>query len=205
MSAYPIGYEVDFAEQRSRLTTFFRLIMLIPVLLVGMVYGIAAFFTIIAAWFALLFTGRYPEGLYAFNTGVMRYFARMTAYEFLLTDAYPPFDTGEHPEYPVRMPVAPAKESYSRAKVFFRVILGIPVMLINYALNLLAQVCAFLAWIVIVFTGKQAKGLQDATRLATAYGARGFGYFALLTEDWPPFSTEETAAPAPPAEPTPSV
>jgi len=198
MSAYPVGYEVDFVEQRSRLTTFFRIILCIPLYLVGAVYGIAAFFTIVGAWFALLFTGRYPEGLYTFNAGVARYLARMTAYQSLLTDAYPPFDTGEHPEYPVRMPIAAPKESYSRAKVFFRVLLGIPVVLINYALNLLAEICSFLAWIVIVFTGKQAKGLQDATKLGTAYGARGCAYFFLLTEDWPPFSVEESTAPAAP-------
>ena len=194
MSAYPIGYEVDFVEERSRLTTFFRLIMLIPVAIVAMVYGIAAFFTVIGAWFALLFTGRYPEGLYSFNAGVVRYLARMTGYQYLLTDAYPPFDTGEHPEYPIRVPIAAPLESYSRAKVLFRLLLGIPVMLINYALNILAQVCGLLAWVVIGVTGKQAKGLQDATRLATAYGARGCAYFFLLTEDWPPFSVQDATA-----------
>jgi hypothetical protein len=205
MSPYPVGYEVDWVEQRSRLTTFFRLIMVIPLVIVGAVYGFIAFFSVIAAWFALLFTGRYPEGLYNFNAGVVRYLARMTAYQYLLTDTYPPFDTNEHPEYPVRLPMTGPKESYSRAKVFFRILLGIPVVLINYALNLLAEICSFLAWIVIVFTGKQAKGLQDAIKLATAYGARGAAYFFLITEDWPPFSTEESAAPAAPASTTPEV
>lgn len=194
MSAYPVGYEVDFAEKRSRLTTFFRLIMVIPVYLVGIVYGIAAAFTVIGAWFVVSFTGRYPEGLYNFNAGVVRFFARLMAYVSLLTDAYPPFDTGEHPEYPVRVPIAPRQESYSRLKAFFRLIVGIPVMLINYALNILAQVCAFLAWFVIVVTGKQSKGLQDATQLGTAYGARGAAYFFLLSEDWPPFSVKDDPA-----------
>ena len=205
MSPYPIGYEADFAEERSRLTTFFRILMLIPVAIVAMLYGIAACFTVIGAWFALLFTGRYPEGLYNFNAGVVRYFARMTGYQFLLTDAYPPFDTGEHPEYPIRVSIAAPQESYSRVKVLFRLLLGIPVMLINYALNLLAQVCGFLAWVVIVFTGKQSKSLQDATRLATAYGARGMAYFFLLTEDWPPFSVADATAPADAPQPTPTV
>jgi hypothetical protein len=194
MSPYPIGYEADFAEERSRLTTFFRLILAIPLYIVGMLYGIAAFFTVIGAWFAIVFTGRYPEGLFNFNVGVLRFYARMTAYTSLLTDAYPPFDTGEHPEYPVRVPVATAKESYSRVKAAFRIILGIPVMIINYALNLLVQVCSLLAWVAIVVTGKQVKGLQDATVLGTAYGTRGCAYFFLLSEDWPPISVQEAAA-----------
>lgn len=194
MSPYPIGYEADFVEQRSRLTTFFRYILAIPVFLVGAIYAIGAMFTIPIAWFALLFTGRYPEGLYGFNAGVVRYLTRLNAYTRLLTDVYPPFDTAEHPEYPVRVPVAPAQESYNRMKVLFRVILAIPVMLISYALNILVNVCTLLSWLVIVFTGKQNKSLQDALNLGTAYGARAGGYFSLLTEDWPPFSVQESPA-----------
>jgi hypothetical protein len=202
MSPYPIGYAADFVEERSRLTTFFRLIMVIPLYLVAMVYAIAAVFTIIGAWFALVFTGRYPEGLYNFNSGFTRYMARVTAYQSLLTDVYPPFDTGEHPEYPVRVSIAPPQESYSRAKAFFRLIVGIPVILINYALNLLVQVCSFLAWVVIVFTGKQSQSLQDATVLGTAYGTRGCAYFLLLTEDWPPFNAKDETVASAPASPT---
>jgi hypothetical protein len=190
MSPYPIGYEADFAEERSRLTTFFRYILAIPLFIVGFVYAIGAMVAVVCAWFALLFTGRYPEGLYGFLAGTTRYFTRLNGYVRLLTDTYPPFDLAEHPEYPVRVPIGPAKASYSRLKVFFRVILAIPVMLISYALGILANVCTFLSWVVIVITGKQVKGLQDANNLATAYGARAGGYYAMLTEDWPPFSVQ---------------
>jgi hypothetical protein len=191
MSPHPIGYEADFAEERSRLTTFFRYIMAIPVYLVAAVYGIGAMFSIVIAWFALLFTGRYPEGLYGFHCGFVRYVARLNAYTRLLTDQYPPFDLGEHPEYPVRVPIAPAQESYNRVKVLFRIILGIPVMLINYALTILANVCTFLAWVFIVVTGRQHRSLQDAINLSTAYGTRASGYFFLISEDWPPFSVRD--------------
>jgi hypothetical protein len=194
MSAYPIGYEADFVEERSRLTTFFRLILAIPLYLVGAVYAIGAVFATVFAWFALLFTGRYPEGLYNFNAGVLRYITRMNAYTRLLTDVYPPFDLAEHPEYPVRVPIGPAKQSYSRVKVLFRLILAIPVMLISYALNILVEVCQLLAWVFIVVTGRQNKSLQDAINLGTGYGARAGGYFTLITEDWPPFSVQEAPA-----------
>jgi hypothetical protein len=201
MSPYPIGYEADFVEERSRLTTFFRHLLALPHFLVAIVYGIGALVAAVIAWFALLFTGRYPEGLYNFNAGVVRWSGRLTAYLDLLTDAYPPFDLGEHPEYPIRIPIAPPKESYSRLKVFFRWIIGIPVMLISYALGILAGVCAFLAWFVIVFTGKQSEGLQNAINLGVAYGIRANAYFLYLTEDWPPFSPEGGPAlgPATPA------
>jgi D-alanyl-lipoteichoic acid acyltransferase DltB (MBOAT superfamily) len=194
MSPYPIGYQADYAEERSRLTTFFRLILAIPVIIVGAVYAIGAVVAIVIAWFALLFTGRYPEGLYNFSAGVLRYTTRMNAYTRLLTDVYPPFDMGEHPEYPVRVAIAPARESYNRVKVLFRIILAIPVMLISYALNILVEVCSFLAWVLIVVTGKQNKSLQDAINLGTGYAARAGGYFSLMTEDWPPFSIQEAPA-----------
>lgn len=201
MSPYPIDYQADFAEQRSRLTTFFRSILAIPVYLVAFVYGIGACVATVLAWFALVFTGRYPAGLYNYNAGVLRYFNRLNAYTRFLTDVYPPFDMAEHPEYPVRATVAPQQESYSRVKVLFRAILAIPVLLINYALNILANVCALLSFLVIVVTGKQVQGLQDALNLSTAYGTRGGGYLLLLTEDWPPFSAAPTVA-VEPAAPT---
>jgi hypothetical protein len=212
MSAYPVGYEVDFQLERSRLTTFFRYFMVIPQYLVGIVYGIGVLFALIIAWFALLITARYPEGLYNFVAGVVRWSSRVSAYGLLVTDVYPPFDLGEHPEYPIRVPIGPPLEKYSRLKVFFRWILGIPVMLISYALSILASICAVLAWFVIVFTGKQNEGLQNGTTLGTAYSARSGAYFMYLTEDWPPFSQEGVGpamgppspapqAPAVPAEP----
>lgn len=193
MSSYAIGYEADFAEKRSRLTTFFRYIMAIPLYLVAIVYGIGAFFAVIGAWFALLFTGRYPEGLYGFMSGVVRFMTRVNAYVWLLTDAYPPFDLSEHPEYPVRVPIGPAQESYSRLKVFFRPILAIPVMLIAYAMNLLASICAFLAWFYIVILGRQSQGLQDATNLGNSYICKASGYYFLLTETYPPFGQDQSA------------
>ena len=53
---------------------------------------IAAFFVVIIAWFAILFTGRYPRGMFGFVEGVLRWSVRVTAYAIVLyTDDYPPF------------------------------------------------------------------------------------------------------------------
>src|SRR4051794_41334890 len=107
MSSYLVGYEADYAPERSRLTTFFRYLLAIPVEIVAYIYFIGVLFSWIVTWFAVLFTGRYPEGLYRFNSNVVRFTARLQAYLMLLTDTYPPFDLNDHEEYPVRVPVGP--------------------------------------------------------------------------------------------------
>jgi len=185
---YPIRYEADYAEKRSRLTTFFRLLMIIPLYIVGIFYGIAVFVTAILAWFALLFTARYPQGLYDFNAGFVRWVTRYQAYFLLVTDAYPPFGLGPDDNYPVRVHVAPPQERYSRAKTFFRFILSIPVWVLRYVFTLLLEFVAFAAWWVIVITGKQLPGIHNALTLGMAYTARSDGYLLLLTERYPPLS-----------------
>ena len=70
MSTYPVTFEADYVEQRSRLTTFFRLLLAIPHLLIVAFWGLAVFFGVIVAWFALLFTGRWPLGLYMFTAPI---------------------------------------------------------------------------------------------------------------------------------------
>jgi hypothetical protein len=193
MSPYPIGYQADFATERNRVTVFFRYFMAIPLLLVGIFYALGLLVVTVIAWFTLVFTGTFPPGLYDFSVKAQRMLGRVGAYIRLITDVYPPFDGEEHPEYPVRITFAPAKESYDRVKVIFRIILAIPVMLIAYALGILGNIAAILSWLVIVFTGKQNQGLQDALNLVTAYAIRSGGYYTLVVEEWPPFSPDSPA------------
>jgi hypothetical protein len=89
------GETVDFEpelENRNRLTTFFRLILVIPHLIVLFFLGIAAWLAVFPIGFiAVLVTARWPEGIRRFVVGVMRWSLRVNAYQLLLTDEYPPF------------------------------------------------------------------------------------------------------------------
>ena len=78
-------------EGRNRLTVAFRLILVIPQVIVLAALGIALFFVGVIAFFAVLFTGRWPAGLREFALGVGRWWLRVQAYLVLLTDEYPPF------------------------------------------------------------------------------------------------------------------
>ena len=199
MREHPAVFESDFVEPRSRLTTFFRGVLVLPHLVVLWLWGIGAAIAVVLAWFALVFTGRYPPALYDFVAGYVRYMTYVTGYFDLLTDRYPPFSGDPAAGYPVRLLVGPPQEHYSRAKAGFRFILAIPVLLIGYVMNLLAGVGALLAWFVIVVLGRQPEGLQDLIKLGLSYQQRAYAYVLLLDEDWPPFNDEQPQlTPGPP-------
>jgi hypothetical protein len=189
---YPVSYEADAAlEGRNRLTTFFRGLIVIPWAIVAWLYGIAAQVAAIVAWFAIVFTGRYPEGLYNFNAGYLRMYQRVNSFYYLLTDELPPFNGEDNPQYPVRIGVPPPLGAYDRLKTGLRLIIGIPVFLLAIVQSLIVTVCAIIAWFAILFTGRLSEGLFNPMRSALAYLTRASAYFLLLTEDWPPFSLEE--------------
>lgn len=204
MPTYPVTFEADYIERRSRLTTFFRLVLVIPHLIVATFWGIAIFVVVVVAWFALLFTGRWPEGMYGFTGGFLRYYTRVHAYLFLLADPYPPFSGADHASYPVRLNVGPALANYNRLKVLLRIFYIIPAYLIVYVMNVVVELAAFASWLVIVVTGKQPKGLQDVIGLCVSYSARAYALFLLLTETYPPFTDDharQIGEPAPAAAP----
>ena len=90
-----VRVEIPYPEVATQLKTGLPLVkwfLAIPHYLVLAILGLAALVAIIIAWFAILFTGRYPQGLFNYVVGVMRWCLRVDAYAFLLvTDLYPPF------------------------------------------------------------------------------------------------------------------
>lgn len=90
--AYPV--QMDFAgplEHYSRLKTFFRLILAIPLLVVRYVMGLLLEVGAVAAWFVIVVTGKMPRGLFDLMVLANSYTARSDAYLLLLTETYPPF------------------------------------------------------------------------------------------------------------------
>ena len=85
----------DAKQELNRWLPLVKWFLAIPHYVVLWFLSIAAFFCVVIAWFAILFTGRYPRSLFDFVVGVFRWWLRVTAYAFLLsTDRYPPFSTG---------------------------------------------------------------------------------------------------------------
>ena len=89
---YPVSFSLGSEPaSRDRLSVALRLIYVIPHAVVLFFVGIAWFVTAVIAWFAILLNGAYPEGLYRFAVGYLRWSLRVEAYVLLLHDQYPPF------------------------------------------------------------------------------------------------------------------
>jgi hypothetical protein len=85
----------DVAQELNRWLPLVKWLLAIPHIFVLFFLNAAAFFVLIVAWFAILFTGRYPRGIFDFVAGVMAWNNRVLGYAFILvTDQYPPFQLG---------------------------------------------------------------------------------------------------------------
>jgi hypothetical protein len=161
---------------------------------------------------AVVILGRYPEWLYNFNSGVLRFGVRFYAWLYLQTDVWPPFGISDDPTYPIRINVAPRAAKQSRLKAFFRIILAIPLLILTYAVNFVHNGAALIAWLTIVFRGYQPEGVHSMLTFVNGFYARLYGYILLLTDDYPPVGIEKaksggvlaTSAPAAPPEPPPA-
>lgn len=95
-ATYPVRYEAAEAfDHRNRLTTFFRVIMVIPHAIILWLLAYAAGIVLFIAWLIGIFAGQIPSGLHNFLAGYLRWWTRFQSYYGLITDRYPPFSMSE--------------------------------------------------------------------------------------------------------------
>jgi hypothetical protein len=212
-AVHPVDVRVlPATENRNRLTTAFRFVLAIPhLLLVGGpialtlswswgadgvrpelvsgagVLGAAAGISALIAWFAIVFTGRYPRGLRELATYYLRWRVRAVAYTAMLRDEYPPFGDGE---YPAGLEITPAEGERDRLTVAFRIVLAIPQLLAVWVLGFAWALASVVAWFAILFTGRYPRGLYDFAVGVLRWSTRVEAYLLLLHDDYPPFSLE---------------
>jgi hypothetical protein len=209
--AYPVSVDVrPDTESRNRLTTAFRFFLALPHLLLvggpvavissinwstsdGLTWGwssggllsIVVCLTVVIAWFAILFTGRYPRRLRDFATFYLRWRIRSTAYVTLLRDEYPPFGDGE---YPVTIELPEPGTARDRVSVAFRIILAIPHLIVLWLLGLVWAFVTAVAWVMILVTGRYPEMLYGFAIGVLAWTARVEAYMLLLRDEYPPFT-----------------
>ena len=167
------------APQR-RLTVAFRIILAIPQFIVLYFLGLATFFVAVIAWFAALFMGRLPEWAHSFLSGMVRWFTRVAAYMYLLTDRYPPFSLDDE-EYPAR-PILPAPGRLNRWAVLFRLILAIPAAVFSQIVQYgLTFPLLLVMWFVVLISGRMPASLYPTYSALLRYQVRFHSYFLMLT------------------------
>ena len=194
---YPVSIRGELTEPPGRGWWLLKWLLAIPHYIILFFLGIAFVVVTIIAFFAILFTGKYPRGLFDFNTGVLRWSWRVGfyAYQALGTDKYPPFTLKSVDDYPADLKIE-YPERLSRGLVLVKWwLLAIPHYFIvaffqgggGGANGGLVFLLAIIAAVVLLFTGKYPKDLFKLVIGMNRWSYRVAAYAALMTDKYPPF------------------
>jgi hypothetical protein len=186
---YPVHLEIERQEEYSRFMPLIKWLLAIPHYLVLLVLGIGAFFVIIASFFAVLFTGRYPRGMFDYMVGVHRWGMRVIAYTDLMVDPYPPFTLDDDPNYPVHFDID-YPEYVDRWRPLVHWLLVIPLAIVAYVVYYLGRIMVFLAFFTILFTKQYPEGMFNIVRISLRWLARASAYENWMVTRYPPFVWE---------------
>jgi hypothetical protein len=186
--SYPVIFDVEYPERLSRWMIFVKWLLAIPHFIIVYLLLIVAGVLQFIAFFAILFTKRWPRGLFDFTVQIYRWTANVYAYGVLLQrDEYPPF-SGEAGQYPVTLEVE-YDENLSRWMIFVKWLLAIPHYIVLAFLGLAASVVVLIAFFAILFTGRYPRGMFDFVVGTARWYVRVNAYAHwLMTDRYPPFS-----------------
>lgn len=187
-AGHPVQFSVEYPQHLSRGLIFVKWLLAIPHFVVLYFLNLAFMLVTIVAFFAILFTASYPEGLFKFAVGVRRWYANVYAYTFLMRDEYPPFSIDEG-EYPVVFRIERA-ERMNRFLPLIKWLLVIPSLIVVAVLLVVALFVTVIAWFAILFTGKYPEGMFNFVVATLRWQERVYAYAYLLTDAYPPFSLD---------------
>jgi Domain of unknown function (DUF4389) len=201
--AYPVQLQISRPDTQSRLTNFplgvglfIRYILIIPHLIILYFFNIVASILYFIACFAILFTGKYPRGLFNFYVGYTRWNSNVYGYVFSLYDKYPPFSMEEQAGYPLsfRVDYPDKLNRILNLPIFIglmiKAILLIPHLIILVFLILVGMVVLFIAQFAILFTGSFPTGMHGFLVGIGRWSTRVNAYLYALTDQYPPFSLD---------------
>ncbi len=203
-AAYPVQFSVDYPDRPlNRLTTFFRLVVAVPVLIVlGIVSGetwewsygrrsvavaSAGGLLFAAPLLLILFRQKYPRWWFDWNLELQRFTNRVGVYLALMDDRYP--STDEEQSVHLIYTYPDARRDLNRWLPLVKWLLAIPHYIVLFFLWIAAVVVVIVAWFAILITGRYPRGMFDFVEGVIRWSNRVSGYaFTLVTDRYPPFS-----------------
>jgi hypothetical protein len=203
-SPYPVEIRGNLEEPTSRWLFLIKWLLIIPHLVILAVLGVALFFSWLFSLVAILFNGKYPESLFNFNVGVLRWLWRVGFYSYqaLGTDKYPPFSLKPDSSYPADLTVQyPTSLNKGRTLIQWW-ILALPHYLIvavfqggvGYRFGGLQALLILFAAIANLFTGRYPMDLHILVMGINHWVYRVAGYALLFTNEYPPFTLASNAS-----------
>lgn len=194
VSGYPVTLTFETPEKIARWRPLIHWLLAIPHFIVLYVIGIVAGVLVFIAWFAGVFAGKIPDGIQKPIAMYLRYNARVTTYMLFQREEYPPFafdgafaDPGDDAR--VRVDVVPAIEGRNRLTIFFRLFMLIPQIFVLFFVSIAAYVVMVIGFFAVIILGRWPGGLNDFLIGFLRWNTRVNAYFYLLTDEYPPFST----------------
>jgi hypothetical protein len=185
---YPVRFDVEYPERLSRWKIFLKWLFAIPHFIIVYLLQAVNYVLVIIGFFAVLFTKKWPKGLFDFSVQIQRWSANTLAYALLLLrDESPPF-TGESGQYPLTLEVD-YDDNLSRWMIFVKWLLAIPHYIVLVFLGIAAYVVVIIAFFAILFTGKYPRGMFDFVVGTYRWLTRVSAYASwFMTDRYPPFS-----------------
>lgn len=191
MLTYNVKHQETYSRGELLLRSFFGwLYILIPHALLLMFYAIWAYIATFLAWWIILFTGKTPDFFYNTMLGLTRWGLRISARMFNLADGYPSFGpNGKDDKTEVDFPHIHVGRGQLLLRSFFGwAYIAIPHVLCLYVRMIGTYILAFLAWWVVLFTGKYPEGWHKFNVGTFRWQTRVSLYMMWLSDKYPPFS-----------------
>ena len=184
---YPVQFAVEYPDRDlNRLTTGFRLIVAIPILIVAAAVGGTRSVLTLPTLLLIVFRQKYPRWWYDWNLELLRFSNRIGAYLALMDDRYP--STDERQAVTLEFAYPDAKQELNRWLPLVKWLLAIPHYIVLFLLYIAVLVVVILAWFAILFTGRYPRGMFDFVEGVIRWHNRVVGYaFVLVTDQYPPF------------------